>query len=78
METTNRNSEYLDNEQPEDENIGCLQFDKESGRPFRMVYGKKIMQIEEKTQHDKDLQLVMNRVRSSGLTPSEYLKRMYG
>ena len=72
-----RNSEYLDNEMPEDSKIESLQTD-EDGRQYRMVDGKKIYQIEEKTQHDKDMNSIINRVRASGMTPSQYLKSMYG
>lgn len=70
-----RNTDFLDNEMPEDKLIGELQSD-ENGN-FRMVNGRKIYQIDEKTQQDKDLQLTMNRVRASGLKPSEYLKKLY-
>ena len=72
-----RNSEFLDNEMPEDSKIESLQTD-EDGRQYRMVDGKKIYQIEEKTQHDKDMNIIINRVRASGMTPSQYLKSMYG
>ena len=72
-----RNSEYLDNEMPEDSKIGSLQTDK-NGRQYRMVDGKKIYQIEEKTQHDKDMNSIINRVRASGMTPSQYFKSIYG
>ena len=72
-----RNSDYLDTKMPEDSKIGFLQTD-EDGRQCRMVDGKKIYQIEEKTQHDKDMNTIINRVRASGMTPSQYLKSMYG
>ena len=72
-----RNSEFLDNEIPEDSKIESLQTD-EDGRQYRIVDGKKIYQIEEKTQHDKDMNTIINRVRASGMTPSQYLKSMYG
>lgn len=67
-----RNSEYLDNEQPEDDKIGELFY--EDGRPCRMVNGKKIYQLEE-TKENQDLQLVINRYRALGVGMSEYLKR---
>lgn len=70
-----RNTDFLDNEIPEDNLIGELKSD-ENGN-FRMVNGRKIYQIDEKTQQDKDLQLTINRVRASGLNPSEYLKQLY-
>ncbi len=67
-----RNSEFLDNPKPEDENIGELLY--ENGRPFRIINGEKIYQLEE-TEENKDLQICINRVRASGLKPFEYLKR---
>ena len=70
-----RNSEFLDNPRPEDEKIGQLFY--EDGRPCRIINGEKIYQLEE-TEENKDLQTCINRVRASGLTPSEYLKMLYG
>lgn len=67
-----RNSEFLDNPRPEDEKIGELFY--EEGTPFRMVNGKKVQQIEGK----EDLNRTINRIRVSGMTPSEYLKSIYG
>lgn len=72
-----RNNNYLDNEIPEDKEIGELKTDK-NGRQFRIVNGKKIYQIEEKNKDDEDLNLIINRVRVSGMTPSQYLKNKYG
>ncbi len=69
-----RNNEFLDNKIPEDKLIGEI-FYKDS-KPYRMIDGKKIKQIEEKTQSDKDMNLIINRVRASGMTPSQYLKNM--
>ncbi|EGK00494.1 hypothetical protein [Dysgonomonas gadei] len=60
-----RNSEYLDNKQPEDDLISELMID-DDGRPYRIVDGKKIFQIEENTQHDIDLNLILNRYRITG------------
>lgn len=59
-----RNSEYLDNERPEDKLISELMFDDEGS--YRMVNGVKVYQIEEKTQHDIDLNLIINRYRITG------------
>ena len=59
-----RNSKYLDNEMSEDTEIGKLQTDKHG--TYRMVNGKKIYQIEEKNQADKDLNLIINRYRACG------------
>lgn len=67
-----RNSEHLDKHVPEDDNISELMVD-ENGREFRIVNGKKIYQIEEKTQSDKDHNLSINRMRTSGMSPWEYL-----
>lgn len=64
--------EDLDKKLPIYENIGELSID-DIGE-YRTVNGKKVYQIEEKTQHDRDLNLVINRVRASGMRPSEYLK----
>lgn len=60
-----RNSEYLDNECPEDKYISELMFDEEE-RPYRIVNGAKIIQLEEKTQQDIDLNLIINRYRITG------------
>ena len=68
-----RYNKFLDNPALEDDEIGELKEDK-NGK-FRIVNGKKVYQIEEKTQSDKDLNLVINRVRASGLKAYEYLKR---
>jgi uncharacterized protein YwgA len=67
-----RNSEYLDKEQPEDSNIGKIQKD-DSGRDYRIINNQKVFQIKEETQHDKDLNLVINRVRSSGMKAIDIL-----
>jgi len=72
-----RNNEFLDSTQPEDTKIETLKTDQD-GRAYRMVNGKKIYQIEEKTQKDKDRNLIINRVRASGMSPGEYLKSIYG
>jgi len=69
-------NEDLDKKLPIDENIGDLLTD-ENGE-YRMVNGKKIYQIKEETQHDKDINLIMNRVRASGMRPSEYLRMSCG
>lgn len=66
----------LDKKLPIDENIGELLND-ENGE-YRMVNCKKIYQIKEKTQHDKDINLIINRVRASGMRPSGYLRISYG
>jgi len=69
-----RNSEFLDNPTPEDNKIGELFY--EDGQPCRIIDGKKIYQLKE-TDANKDLQTCINRVRASGMSPSEYLKSMY-
>lgn len=71
-----RNDEFLDNKQPVDDLIGELKFDKK-GNGYRIIKGKKIYQFEEKTQEEIDKNLIMNRIRASGLTPGEYLKSVY-
>lgn len=67
----------LDNVLPIDDLIGELSID-EDGRQYRMVNGKKIFQIEEETQREKDSNLVINRVRASGMKPWEYLRMSCG
>ena len=52
---------------PEDSKIGKLQEDKNGS--FRMVDGKKIIQIKEETQDDIDTNLAINRYRASGRSP---------
>jgi len=71
-----RNENFLDNPTPEDDKIGELLSD-ESGQ-YRIVNGKRIGQIEEKTQEDADLNRIINRVRASGMKPSDYLKSFNG
>ena len=61
-------NEDLDKNLPIDENIGELLTD-ENGE-YRMVNGKKIYQIKEENQHDKDMNLIINRVRASGMKPT--------
>ncbi len=70
-----RNDEFLDNPRPEDKLIGELFY--EDGKPYKMINGRKIQQLEQ-TEENKDLEIAINRVRASGLTPSEYLKSLYG
>lgn len=66
----------LDVKLPIDEKIGELKSD-ESGN-YRMINGKKSYQIEEKTQKDKDMNLIINRVNASGMTAYQYLKSRSG
>lgn len=44
-----------------DKHRGELQF--EERRPFRMIFGQKIWQIDEVTQRDRDLSLIIARYR---------------
>jgi len=62
----------LDRKLPEDDLISELHF--ENGRGYRIVDGKKVYQIEEKTKGDEDLNLIINRYRCSGMRLSEYMK----
>jgi hypothetical protein len=71
-----RNTEYLDKTRPEDTGIGELQRDAD-GTPFRMINGSKIIQIEEKTQKDKDMNLIINRMRSFGTGMKDYFNSVY-
>jgi len=59
-----------------DEKIGDLLTD-ENGN-YRMINGKKSYQIEEKTPQDKDMNLIINRVKASGMTAYQYLKSRSG
>jgi len=70
-------NEDLDKVLPEDSQIGELLFD-ESGRGYKIIDGKNIYQIEERNQEDRDLNLIINRVRASGLSAREYLNRKCG
>jgi len=45
---------------------------------YRMINGKKSYQIEEKTPQDKDMNLIINRVKASGMTAYQYLKSRSG
>ena len=65
-------NEDLDKHLPIDDTIGELLKDEEGGE-YRIVNGKKIYQIKEKSQHDKDMNLIINRYRSSGMKLSDYL-----
>jgi hypothetical protein len=66
-------NENLDKKLPIDEKIGEKQTD-ENGRQFVMINGRKIYEIEEKTQHDKDMNLIINRFRASGMSMKDYLE----
>ena len=62
-----RNSKYLDNSIQYDSKIGEIQIDN-NGRYYRIINGNRIYQIEEKTQRDKDQNLMINRWRASELS----------
>ncbi len=47
-----------------DNQIGELKKD-ESGMPYRIVNERKVYQIEELSQHDIDMNLIINRYRAS-------------
>lgn len=64
----------LDKTLPIDKNIGELMKD-ERGE-YRMINGRKVYELKGDDQNTRDLNLIMNRVRASGLKPSEYLKQM--
>ncbi len=51
----------LDKVLPIDKKIGKIQFDEKGA--FRIINDKKIYQIEEKTQRDIDMNLIINRYR---------------
>ena len=62
-----RNDEFLDKTRPEDSKIGEVFY--EDGKPCRIIDGE--------TKENEDLQKCINRVRASGMSPSEYLKSLY-
>lgn len=67
-----RNNEYLDTPRPEDELIGD-DYINEHGLRCKMINGIEVIQGDEpKTQHQKDLELVINRFRASGLSHSDW------
>ena len=66
-----RNPE-LDKRMPEDRFIGKLQADDVGGK-FRMIHGRKIYQSKETTQHDKDHNLICNRMRAMKMRSWDYL-----
>lgn len=55
-----------------DSKIGELQHD--ANGSYRLVNGRRIGQIEERTQEDIRLQKTMNRVRASGMSIWKYLE----
>ena len=58
-------------------NVG-EEFIDEDGNTCRMINGNKIIQIEELTEHDKNIQRNINAYRASGCkSPSEWLKSLY-
>lgn len=61
----------LDKKLSIDNKIGELKSDKNG--QYRIIKGKKIYQIKEKTQADKDFNLLINRCRVLGIKPSQYL-----
>lgn len=61
---------YLDN------NIGKMKEDHRG--KFRIINGKKIYQIEELSQGDRDMNLIINRVRASGMTTTDYFRKYHG
>ena len=61
----------LDNTLPIDKKIGELMKD-ERGE-YRMINGRKIYESKGDDQNTRDLNLIINRVRASGLRPHEYL-----
>lgn len=56
-------------------NVGKLQTD-EIGE-YRIINGEKVYQIKEETEEDEKLNSIINRVRSLGVRPSEYLRRSF-
>ena len=68
-------NENLDKKLPIDQKISELMID-ENNREYRIVNGKKIYQIEENSQSDIDKNLIINRVRASGMSSWDYLRSM--
>lgn len=50
----------------------------EDGLTYRIVNGRKILQIKEETEEDIKTNESINIVRASELSPSEFLKQLYG
>ncbi len=62
----------LDKTLPIDKKIGELM--KDDRGEYRMINGRKVYEIKGDDQNTRDLNLIINRVRASGMKPSEYLK----
>lgn len=58
-----------------DNEISEMLFDTEGY--YRIINGQKVGQIEEKTQQDKDMNLIINRKRALKMSTTEYLKSDY-
>ena len=68
-------NENLDKKLTKKKKISELMID-EDNREYRIVNGKKIYQIEENSQSDIDKNLIINRVRASGMSSWDYLRSM--
>jgi hypothetical protein len=64
--------ENIKGSHPLDELIGDLSRD-EDGRTFRMINGRKIYQIEERSQKEVEMNRIINLVRASGKRPFELM-----
>ena len=62
----------LDKILPIDKKIGKLM--KDNKGEYRFINGRKIYEIKGEDQNTRDLNLIINRVRALGISPSEYLK----
>lgn len=63
----------LDKILPIDKKIGKLM--KDNKGEYRLINGRKIYEIKGEDQNTRDLNLIINRVRALGISPSEYLKQ---
>jgi hypothetical protein len=46
----------------------------ENGRQYRMIDGKKIYQMKEETESDRELNNIINRYRASGMSLANFKK----
>ena len=62
-------------ERPEDSEIGGLKTNK--GESYRIINGRKVYQLKEENDYNKDINIITNRIIASKLSPSEYIRTIY-
>lgn len=50
----------------------------ENNKPYRMISGRKISEIDVRTDEDRKTNDAINLVRASGLSPMDFLNLIYG